>query len=180
VALTARARPTPEVERAAPRPGELIDRTIPLEFTWNGRPYRGWQGDTIASALVASGERIFSRSFKYHRPRGLLTANFHDPNCILQVDDEPNVRGAHRRLRDGMVVTAQNVWPSLGFDLGAANTALSRFIGAGFYYKTFIKPQRWWPAYERVLQHFAAGGRVSARPPCDRYDKRYAHPEPLA
>ena len=177
--LSARARPTPEVARAAPRPGELIDRSTPLEFTWNGQPYCGWQGDTIASALAASGERIFSRSFKYHRPRGLLTASFHDPNCILQVDDEPNVRGAHRRLRDGMVVTAQNVWPSLGFDVGAVNTALSRFIGAGFYYKTFIKPQRWWPAYERVLQHFAAGGRVSARSPRDRYDKRYAHPEVL-
>ena len=78
-----------------------------------------------------------------------------------------------------MRVTAQNAWPSLAFDVGAANAALSRFIGAGFYYKTFIKPQRLWPAYEQVLQRFAAGGRVSASSPRGDYDKRYAHPDVL-
>ncbi len=140
---------------------------------------RGFRGDTIASALAASGERVFSRSFKYHRPRGLLTATFHDPNCIVQVDDEPNVRAAHRRLRPEMAVKAQNAWPSLGFDVGAANAALSRFIGAGFYYKTFMKPERLWPSYERVLQRFAPGGRVADSSPRAEYDKRYAHPEVL-
>lgn len=174
-----RARKATADMRAGPRPGEVIDRATSIEFTWNGRDYSGFQGDTVVSALAASGERVFSRSFKYHRPRGVLTATFHDPNCIVQVDDEPNVRAAHRRLRGGMTVKAQNVWPSLAWDVGAANGALPRFIGAGFYYKTFIKPQRLWPAYERALQHFAAGGRVSAQSPRGEYDKRYAHPDVL-
>jgi sarcosine oxidase, subunit alpha len=157
----------------------VLDRSTSLWFTWGRRLYRGFRGDTIASALAASGERVFSRSFKYHRPRGLLTATFHDPNCIVQVDDEPNVRAAHRRLRPGMAVKAQNAWPSLGFDVGAANATVSRFIGAGFYYKTFMKPERLWPSYERVLQRFAPGGRVADSSPRGKYDKRYAHPEVL-
>ena len=173
------ARSTPENMRGAPRPGEVIDRSTPLRFVWNGRSHSGFEGDTIVSALAASGVRIFSRSFKYHRPRGLLTATFHDPNCLVQVDDEPNVRGAHRRLRPGMRVRAQNTWPSLAFDIGSANAALSRFMGAGFYYKTFIKPQRLWPTYEHVLQRFAAGGRVSANSHRGEYDKRYSHPDVL-
>src|SRR5215475_3007953 len=98
--------------RLAPQPGEVIDRTRPVdhlarlrgevidrpgsvEFSWNGRPVTGFAGDTIVSALAASGARVFSRSMKYHRPRGLLTASFHDPGCMVQVHDEPNVRGAH-------------------------------------------------------------------------------------
>jgi sarcosine oxidase, subunit alpha len=179
MAASTRARSTTLDMRAAPRPGEVIDRSAPFRFVWNGRSHWGFEGDTIVSALTASGERVFSRSFKYHRPRGVLTATFHDPNCLVQVDDEPNVRGAHRRLRPGMRVRAQNAWPSLGFDVGSANAALSRFMGAGFYYKTFIKPQRLWPAYEQVLQRFAAGGRVPANSPRGDYDKRYAHPDVL-
>ena len=122
---------------------------------------------------------MFSRSFKYHRPRGILSASFHDPGCTVQVDDEPNVRGAHRRVRAGMVVKSQNSWPSLRLDVFAANQAVAPFIGAGFYYKTFIKPQRLWPYYEKVLQRFASGGRVSSGSAHARYDKRYAHPEVL-
>ena len=82
--------------RLPPQPGEVINRGEPVEFTWNGRPVRGYAGDTIVSALAAAGERVFSRSLKYHRPRGLLSASFHDPGCMVQVGDEPNVRGAHR------------------------------------------------------------------------------------
>ncbi len=175
----ARARNSTRDMRAGRRPGELIDRATSLGFTWNGRRYSGFQGDTIVSALAASGEKFFSRSFKYHRPRGILTANFHDPNCIVQVDDEPNVRAAHRRLRGGMTVKAQNVWPSLAWDIAAVNGAFPRFLSAGFYYKTFIKPQRLWPAYERVLQHFAPGGRLPASSAGGEYDKRYAHPDVL-
>src|SRR5271165_3047152 len=84
--------------RAAPRPGEVIDRNRAFSFTWEGASYRAFEGDTIASALSASGVRVFSRSFKYHRPRGILSASFHDPGCTVQVGDEPNVRGAHRRV----------------------------------------------------------------------------------
>jgi sarcosine oxidase subunit alpha len=165
--------------RLGPRPGEVIDRTAPLDFTWNGRPYRALAGDTIASALVAAGEFLFSRSLKYHRPRGLLTASFHDPGCLVQVGGEPNVRGAHRRVEAGMEVSAQNAWPSLRFDAKALNQTLGRFLGPGFYYKTFIRPQRLWPAYEDVLKRFAGGGRLSPEPVTATYDHRHAHVDVL-
>ncbi|MBA2530414.1 MAG: (2Fe-2S)-binding protein, partial [Euzebyales bacterium] len=168
--------------RLDPQPGEVIDRERPLEFTWNGRPYRAFEGDTIVSALAASGERIFSRSFKYHRPRGLLCASFLDPGCMVQVGDEPNVRGAHRRVEPGMAVQAQNVWPSLRYDVKSVNQLVGRFLTAGFYYKTFIKPRRLWPAYQRVLRRFAAGGVVAngshgPPPATGSFDKRYTHPD---
>ena len=161
------------------RPGEVIDRGRVLTFTWNGEEYPAYGGDTIISALAACGERIFSRSFKYHRPRGLLTASFLDPGCMVQVDDEPNVRGAHRRVEPGMVVSPQGVWPSLEYDVKSANRAFGRFLSAGFYYKTFIKPRRLWPLYRRMLRRFSAGGRVSAGPAQGYFDKRYAHPDVL-
>src|SRR5919107_197094 len=161
------------------RPGEVIDRGREFTFSWNGEEYPAYWGDTIISALAASGQRIFSRSFKYHRPRGLLTASFLDPGCMVQVGHEPNVRGAHRRVEPGMVVSPQGVWPSLEYDVKSANRALGRFLSAGFYYKTFIKPRRLWPVYRRVLRRFSAGGRVSARPAQGYFDKRYAHPDVL-
>ncbi len=161
--------------RLDPQPGEEIDRQSSLAFTWDGRSYTGFDGDTIASALTAAGVSVYSRSFKYHRPRGLLTATFHDPGCTVQVDDEPNVRGAHRRLEAGMVVQPQNAWPSLDHDVKAANQLVGRFLGAGFYYKTFIRPQRLWPAYQKVLSRFASGGRVTTARTADRFDKRYVH-----
>jgi len=165
--------------RLGPQPGEVIDRSRPFRFTWDGGSYPAFAGDTIASALAAAGVRTFSRSFKYHRPRGILTASFHDPGCMVQVGDEPNVRAAHRRAEGGMQVTPQNVWPSLGLDVRAANQALGRFLTAGFYYKTFIKPQRLWPQYQKVLRRFAAGGRLPADSAHGSYDKRYAHPQVL-
>ena len=165
--------------RLGPQPGEVIDRTHTFTFTWNRDEYHAYAGDTIVSALAAAGERIFSRSFKYHRPRGLLTASFVDPGCIVQVGDEPNVRGAHRLVEQDLVVRPQNAWPSLSFDVKAANQAIERFLPAGFYYKTFIKPQRLWPSYQRVLRRFAAGGVMSPRPPEGYFDKRYAHPDVL-
>lgn len=161
------------------QPGEVLDRTRHLSFTWNGAAVTGHPGDTIVSALAASGVRIFSRSLKYHRPRGLLTADYHDPGTILQVDDEPNVRAAHRLLAHGMAVSSQNTWPSLRFDVKAVNQLAGRFLGAGFYYKTFIKPERLWPAYEKVLQRFTHAGTVSPQTPHGYYDKRYAHPDVL-
>ena len=155
--------------------GEVLDRTKPLSFTWNGAAHSGFEGDTIVSALAAAGVRVFSRSMKYHRPRGILSYSFHDPNTTLQVGDEPNVRAGHRRLEAGMEVRAENVWPSLNFDVKAANGLVGRFLGPGFYYKTFIRPQKLWPAYERVLARFAPGGVVSANSPHGYYDKRYVH-----
>jgi sarcosine oxidase, subunit alpha len=165
--------------RLGPRPGEIIDRGREFTFSWNGEEYPAYGGDTIVSALAASGQRIFSRSFKYHRPRGLLTASFLDPGCMVQVGDEPNVRGAHRRVEPGMVVSPQGVWPSLEYDVKSANGAFGRFLSAGFYYKTFIKPRRLWPLYRRVLRRFSAGGVVSPESSHGYFDKRYAHPDVL-
>jgi sarcosine oxidase, subunit alpha len=165
--------------RLGPQPGEEIDRKRPFTFRWNGDSVPALDGDTIASALAASGLRVFSRSYKYHRPRGLLTASFHDPGCFFQVGDEPNVRGAHRLAEPAMDVRAQNTWPSLGFDVKAVNQLAGRFLGPGFYYKTFIKPQRLWPLYERVLQRFVHAGQVSPDTPRTAVDKRFAHPDVL-
>ena len=161
--------------RISPRPGEVIDRNKPISFTWNGKKYTGFAGDTIVSALTANGVEIFSRSFKYKRPRGVLSASFHDPNCTVQVDDEPNVRGAHRELQSEMNIIPENVWPSLSFDVRSANQTVSRFLSAGFYYKTFMKPQRLWPIYQKILGRFAAGGVTSQDAEHGYYDKRYIH-----
>ncbi len=165
--------------RLPPQPGEVINRGRPVEFTWNGRPVRGYAGDTIASALAAAGERVFSRSMKYHRPRGLLTASFHDPGCMVQVGDEPNVRGAHRLAAGGMAVTSQNTWPSLRLDAKAVNRFAGRFLTAGFYYKTFMRPRFAWPAYEGVLRRFVNAGTVSPDTAHLRPEKRHAHPDVL-
>jgi sarcosine oxidase subunit alpha len=163
--------------RLPPQPAEVIDRTDPIKFTWNGSRLSGYRGDTIASALVSNGVRVVSRSMKYHRPRGYLTNDYWDPNAFVQVGDDPNVRSAHRLLEEGMTIDAQNVWPSLDRDVKSANGLVGRFLSAGFYYKTFIRPQRLWPAYEKVLARFAPGGTVDLVTPHGYYDKRYAHPD---
>lgn len=165
------------MSRLPSRAGEVIDRSQPISFSWNGAPASGYVGDTIASAIAASGHRIISRSMKYHRPRGLLTADYWDPNAFVQLDDEPNVRSAHRLLEAGMSVSPQNVWPSLDVDVKAANQLVGRFLAPGFYYKTFIHPQKLWPAYEKVLAQFAPGGTVDLDTPLGYFDKRYVHPD---
>ena len=171
--------PLAPVARLPRQPGEVIDRDVTVDFTWNGRPARGHAGDTIVSALAAAGVRVFSRSMKYHRPRGVLTASCHDPGCMLQVGDEPNVRGAHRLVSGGMTVTSQNAWPSLRFDVRAVNKLAAPFLTAGFYYKTFMRPRFAWPAYEGVLRKFVNGGRVCPGTPPRHPAKRYAHPDVL-
>lgn len=174
-----RARGATMTRRLDAQAGEEIDRDTRLTFTWNGRTYPAHPGDTIASALAACGVRVFSRSLKYHRPRGLLTADHLDPGCFLQVDDEPNVRGAHRLVRQGMRVRAQDAWPSLEVDAKAVVGLFPRLLPPGFYYKTFARPRALWPAYERVLRRFSHGGRLDtgAGDQRDCYDKRFAHPD---
>lgn len=169
----------PVSSRIGIQPGEVIDRERPISFTWNGRQIPAYEGDTIVSALMAAGYRVFSRSFKYHRRRGVYTASYVDPNCSVTVGLEPNVRGAHRRVHDGDEVRAQNSWPSLRFDIRAINQLVGRFLGPGFYYKTFIKPAFMWPVYQKVLSRFAPGGYP---PPPNLgghghglFDKRFAH-----
>ncbi len=165
--------------RIGPQDGEVIDRSRGVGFEWNGQGYRGYRGDTIASALAASGVRIFSRSYKYHRPRGILTATYHDPNLMVQVGDDPNVRAGHRRIEEGMTIGPQNAWPSLDFDLKASNRLAGRFLSPGFYYKTFMAPRPLWPAYQKVLSRFANGGVVDPHTEPGRFDHRHAHPDVL-
>ena len=163
--------------RLVPQPGEVIDRSHPVDFTWNGRSVSGFAGDTIASALTAAGVRVVSRSMKYRRPRGYMSNDYWDPNALVQVGDDPNVRSAHRLVEAGMAVEAQNVWPSLERDLRAVTGLASRFLTAGFYYKTFMRPRWLWPTYEKVLATFSPGGRIDLDTPHQYHDKRYTHPD---
>ena len=167
------------MKRLSQQPHEIIDRSKELKFTWNGKSFVGYRGDTIASALASSGVEIFSRSMKYHRHRGIMTADHWDPNLAVQVGDEPNVRAGSRRLEEGMQVSAQNVWPSLEWDLGALNKVAGRFLSSGFYYKTFMKPKIFWDhVYQKVLRKFAPGGRIAwEEHSTSYYDKRYIHPD---
>ena len=139
----------------------------------------GYAGDTIASAIAANGVRVFTRSFKYHRPRGILTADGQDPNLFLQVGAEPNVRAGHRLLEDGMVVEPQSGWPSLRYDVGAATGLIGRYLTPGFYYKTFMGPRRMRPFYQRTLRRFSAGGTVGEGATRRHPEKRFSHPDVL-
>jgi sarcosine oxidase subunit alpha len=147
--------------RLAPRPGERIDRSQQLSFTFEGRPVEAFAGDTVGSALFAGGRRVFSRSFKYHRKRGLLCCTGSCPNCLMEVDGVPNVRVCTEPARAGAEVRAQNVLGSLDRDL---LSVVDRFGGpftpVGFYYRTMIRPRWAWPYYERILRNLAGLGRL--------------------
>ncbi len=147
--------------RLPPAPGERVDRSREITFFFEGNPVTGFPGDTIGSALFASGRRIFSRSFKYHRPRGLLCCAGRCANCMMQVDGVPNVRVCVEPVREGARVSAQNVLGSLEFDLLASVDKLGGpFTPVGFYYRTMIRPRRAWPLYERFLRNVAGLGRL--------------------
>jgi sarcosine oxidase subunit alpha len=147
--------------RLAPRAGERIDRSRELTFSFEGDTVTGFGGDTVASALFAAGRRVFSRSFKYHRPRGLLCCEGRCPNCLLQVDGVPNVRACVEPLREGVEVKAQNVFGSLDHDLlRIVDRIGGPFTPVGFYYRTMIRPRRFWPLYERFLRNVAGLGEV--------------------
>src|SRR5262249_30609380 len=157
------------------------DRRRPLRFTFDGRPYEGLQGDTLASALLANGVHLVGRSFKYHRPRGILAAGAEEPNALVTVrrDDArytPNLRATQVELYDGLHACSQNRWPDLKFDLGALNDLLSRFIPAGFYYKTFMWPRAAWKSlYEPYIRAAAGLGKSPREADPDRYSNRFAH-----
>ena len=127
----------------------LIDRTSPVVFEFNGRQFQAFEGDTIASALYAAGVRIFSRSFKYHRSRGLLCVAGACPNCLMSVDGVPNVRACTTRVEEGMRVRHQNAWPSQEHDVLSVLDRLGRLMPVGFYYKTFHTPKLFWKAAGR-------------------------------
>jgi sarcosine oxidase subunit alpha len=160
--------------------GGRIDRTRPLSFTFNGRTCQGYAGDTLASALIANGIDVVARSFKYHRPRGILAAGSDETNALVQLESgaraEPNCRATQIELYEGLSARSLNVWPSLRWDLGAASSLFSRLLAAGFYYKTFFWPRPFWRAvYEPALRRMAGLGTAPSVPDRDTYDKTYAH-----
>ncbi|MGH8780419.1 sarcosine oxidase subunit alpha family protein [Paraburkholderia sp.] len=159
--------------------GGRINRAIPLTFTFNGRTYQGFQGDTLASALLANGVHFVARSFKYHRPRGIVTAGVEEPNAVVQLErgayTVPNARATEVELYQGLVASSVNAEPSLEHDRMAINQKFSRFLPAGFYYKTFMWPRKWWPKYEEKIREAAGLGKAPEALDTDRYDKCYAH-----
>lgn len=161
--------------------GGRIDRAAPLRFTFDGREYTGFRGDTLASALLASGVRLFGRSFKYHRPRGLMSAGSDEPNALVTVSRDagrttPNLTATTVELWDGLAATSQNRWPSLAFDVSQINDLLSPLFVSGFYYKTFMAPKAWWARlYEPLIRASAGFGRAPAAADPDRYANRFAH-----
>jgi sarcosine oxidase subunit alpha len=159
--------------------GGLIDRTKGVSFRFDGRVYQGFQGDTLASALLANDVRVVGRSFKYHRPRGVLTAGSEEPNALVEVLEDgqqtPNVRATVQEVFEGLSARAQNCWPSVRHDVMEVNDLLSPFLGAGFYYKTFMWPRAFWEAvYEPLIRRAAGLGRLSGRHDEAAYEKAHA------
>ena len=158
----------------------LVDRSRTLSFTFNGRPMQGHAGDTLASALLANGQRLVGRSFKYHRPRGIFTAGSEEPNALVQLRNgalqEPNTRATVAELYDGLTATSQNHRGSLERDFMAVTDFLSPFLTAGFYYKTFMWPKSFWEKiYEPMIRSSAGLGSLSMQEDPDCYDKGFLH-----
>ncbi len=158
--------------------GRLIDRSRAVEFTFNGKRLRGFQGDTLAAALLANDQMLVGRSFKYHRPRGLIASGAEEPNGLVNLGQgprlEPNARVTTTEVFDGLVATSQNHWPSLEFDIGVINNALARFLPAGFYYKTFIHPRAAWKhVFEPIIRQSAGLGKAPKTADADRYEHAY-------
>jgi len=168
--------------------GGRIDRSQPVRFTFDGRAYQGYAGDTLASALLANGVHLVGRSFKYHRPRGIVAAGPEEPNALVTVRRDwrrttPNLRATEVEIHDGLDAVSQNRFPSLRFDFGALNDRLSPLFPAGFYYKTFMGPERfgrgasgaWARIYEPVIRRMAGLGRAPVDGDTDSYASRHAH-----
>jgi len=157
----------------------LIDRNRPLRFRFDGRDYSGFAGDTLASALLANGVRLFGRSFKYHRPRGIWSAGSEEPNALVEVIEDrqqtPNVRATVQEVFEGLEAKSQNRWPSLKHDLMAVNDLVAPFLSAGFYYKTFMWPRVFWERlYEPVIRRAAGLGSLSGQHDAGHYEKAHA------
>ena len=160
--------------------GGRIDRGRPVNFTFNGQALQGYAGDTLASALLANGVHLVGRSFKYHRPRGILSAGSEEPNALIQLErgnrTEPNLRATQIEIYEGLSASSQNAWPNVETDVGAVNNVLSKIFVAGFYYKTFMHPQSFWmKVYEPVIRRAAGLGKAPAEPDPDFYDKMHIH-----
>ena len=161
--------------------GGRVDRGRRVSFTFDGKSYMGLAGDTLASALLANGVHLVGRSFKYHRPRGIVAAGVEEPNALVGVDRgpgryTPNLLATQIELFDGLVAESQNRWPSLARDVSAVNDLLAPLIPAGFYYKTFMQPAAWWAKlYEPKIRAMAGLGRAGEGADPDLYTQRYAH-----
>ena len=160
--------------------GKAIDETYRISFKFNGSTYYGFKGDTLASALLANDVHLVGRSFKYHRPRGIMTAGSEEPNAIVQLHDnssrtEPNVRATEVEIYEGLEASSQNCWPSVNFDIGGINNLLSPLLPAGFYYKTFMWPASFWEKYEYFIRRSAGLGKSPTKPDPDVYEHRYIH-----
>jgi len=161
--------------------GGRVDRSRPLQFRFDGRSLEGLQGDTLASALLANGVHLAGRSFKYHRPRGIMTAGAEEPSALVTVRrdagrETPNLRATQVELYEGLAAESQNRWPSLAFDFGRLNDFLSPLFPAGFYYKTFMWPRGAWAAlYEPLIRRAAGLGKAPRQPDPDSYAQRFAH-----
>jgi sarcosine oxidase subunit alpha len=158
--------------------GGRIDRSKPLSFTFDGKSYQGYAGDTLASALVANGVRLVGRSFKYHRPRGIYTAGIEEPNALVTLRSgarhEPNVAATKAELYDGLEAVSQNRWPSLKHDMLSVVGLFSKIFAAGFYYKTFMGPTRGaWMVYEHFIRKAAGMGDPTTVPDADTYEKAH-------
>jgi sarcosine oxidase subunit alpha len=159
--------------------GRLIDRSAALEFSFNGKRMKGYRGDSLGAALLANDQMLVGRSFKYHRPRGIVAAGPEEPNALVNLGSggrlEPNQRVTVTELFDGLEATSQNHWPSLEFDVGVVNNYVSRFLPAGFYYKTFIHPRPFWKhVFEPIIRQSAGLGSAPKDRDADRYEQAYA------
>ena len=157
-----------------------IDETTRISFKFNGKKLFGFKGDTLASALLANNIHLVARSFKYHRPRGIMTSGSEEPNAIVQLHDnssrtEPNVRATEIELYEGLEASSQNCWPSVNFDIGGINNFLSPLLPAGFYYKTFMWPASFWEKYEYFIRKSAGLGKSPTEADPDIYDHKYVH-----
>ena len=164
--------------------GGLIDRTKPITFFFDGKRYQGHAGDTLASALLANGVHHVARSFKYHRPRGILGAGPEDPGALVRIGSDPatmvvNQRATEVELYDGLEAFPQNCWPSLRFDIGVVNDLMHRFLPAGFYYKTFMGPPGNWMVFEPFIRRAAGLGPAPSAPDPARYEHMNRHCEVL-
>ncbi len=158
----------------------FIDQTVRISFKFNGKKLFGYKGDTLASALLANNIHLVGRSFKYHRPRGIMTCGSEEPNAIVQVGNDPaltdpNVRATEIELYEGLEAFSQNCWPSVNFDIGGINNFLSPLLPAGFYYKTFMWPASFWEKYEFFIRHSAGLGKSPTKPDKDLYDHQFVH-----
>jgi len=157
----------------------LINRDKKISFKFNGKSYFGYEGDTLASALIANGVHLVGRSFKYHRPRGFFGAGIDESYAIVQLyrnnETDPNVRATEQELFEGLEAKSVNCWPSVNFDIGEINSLFSPIFPAGFYYKTFMWPANLWEKYEHFIRRAAGLGKSPTENDPDIYDHKYYH-----